>query len=296
MKTEQLNYFLAVAQSGRVVDAAEKLQVSQPTISIALKRLESELGVTLFTRSGRALELNQNGKLFYEKIAPILKGLDQAQAALTEYSSKMAHEIRIASPLLTNFPGLMELLTGQDPQIRFLHQTLQQKTIMGQLANGGVDFAVFAFSEYLPLAKGIRYQVLQNDRMVVLAGRLSPFYERESISPQELSEARFVTRHDASFNSIYDALELSANIVYETTSTVDALRMVASTDCITIYSEDAARRVMQTVGDLRSIALCSEPPITLPLCIFWNAQIAEKPYVRAARERIIAYFAERGEN
>ena len=68
MELLQLRYFLVAAQYQHMTKAAEHLQIAQPALSQAIHRLEAELGVPLFERKNRSIELNEEGK-FLQKLA-----------------------------------------------------------------------------------------------------------------------------------------------------------------------------------------------------------------------------------
>ena len=62
MELRQLEYFLAIAKSENMTQAANLIHVSQPTLSTTLRDLERELGFSLFNRMGKRLELNDSGR------------------------------------------------------------------------------------------------------------------------------------------------------------------------------------------------------------------------------------------
>ena len=67
MELQQLKYFKAVAEIGKISDAAESLFISAPALSTSISRLEKELGFTLFDRTNNKIVLNQQGRLFSRK-------------------------------------------------------------------------------------------------------------------------------------------------------------------------------------------------------------------------------------
>lgn len=74
--------FVAVAETGSMTEAAEVLNVSHSAVSQAIKSLESQLNVTLFRRVGRRVELNQDGRRYYRKVAPALMQIVEASESI----------------------------------------------------------------------------------------------------------------------------------------------------------------------------------------------------------------------
>ncbi|NOI25680.1 LysR substrate-binding domain-containing protein [Vibrio mediterranei] len=74
--------FVAVAETGSMSEAAQKLFVSHSAVSQSIKSLEAQLDTKLFHRIGRRIELNQQGRLYYKKVAPALEKIVEANEAL----------------------------------------------------------------------------------------------------------------------------------------------------------------------------------------------------------------------
>lgn len=94
MELRQLKYFLTIAESNNVSDAAKKLHVSQPAISTALKDLEKELGFPLFDRTGKRLHINQYGRYFAKKTKTIFAVLEDSQNTIKDEIAKRENTIR----------------------------------------------------------------------------------------------------------------------------------------------------------------------------------------------------------
>lgn len=69
MELRQLEYFLAIAKSENMTQAAKLIHVSQPTLSTTLRDLERELGFSLFNRTGKRLELNDSGRYYAKRVS-----------------------------------------------------------------------------------------------------------------------------------------------------------------------------------------------------------------------------------
>ena len=84
MTLAQLRYFCTAARYHSITQASKALFVTQPTISIAIRDLEKELSLTLFSQSGNRLSLTEEGEIFYNKASAILSECDEL---LSEYAS-----------------------------------------------------------------------------------------------------------------------------------------------------------------------------------------------------------------
>lgn len=88
MTINQLEYFCAVCRDQSVSRAAERLHISQPGISKALRELEAEIGIALFRKEGRGLTLTEQGKQFYAQAVGIVNHLDRFHDAVEGISAQ----------------------------------------------------------------------------------------------------------------------------------------------------------------------------------------------------------------
>lgn len=95
MDFKQLTYFATTVQEGNISKAAKRLNISQPPLSTKLKELEVELGVTLFERGSRKIELTQAGRIFYARATSILELMDLAKKEMTDYNLGKIGTLRI---------------------------------------------------------------------------------------------------------------------------------------------------------------------------------------------------------
>ena len=95
MTLNQLRYFCTASRCHSITKAAEELYVTQPTVSVAIRDLEIEFGISLFYRKGNRLILTEEGEELYNKATYILQYCTELQA---DYSS-MA---RVKSPLFVS--------------------------------------------------------------------------------------------------------------------------------------------------------------------------------------------------
>ncbi len=97
MELLQLQYFKTIAECQHITRAANKLMISQPSLSNTLSRIENELGVQLFDRQGRNIILNNYGKIVLEHANNILRELDNIRTEIDELEQRQNKVITIAS-------------------------------------------------------------------------------------------------------------------------------------------------------------------------------------------------------
>ena len=83
MNIQQLRYVVAIANSGTFREAASKLFVSQPSLSVAIKDLEQELNFKIFTRTTTGTVLTSQGMTFYERALEVVRSFDSFEIAIS---------------------------------------------------------------------------------------------------------------------------------------------------------------------------------------------------------------------
>lgn len=157
MNIQQLRYVVAIANSGTFREAAEKMYVSQPSLSISVRDLEKELGFKIFRRTSSGTFLTRRGMEFYEKAQELVKGFDvfQNQYANPEEEKK---EFSISSqhydflpPLITQF----SILYPENKNFRIFESTTVQ--ILDEVAQGHSELGIIYLNKQN--TKGIMQRV-----------------------------------------------------------------------------------------------------------------------------------------
>ena len=92
---ELYRVFYTVAKNKHMTKASEELHISQPAISQSIKKLEDQLGGTLFLRSNKGMELTEEGKMFYEYVKGALELINNAENEFTSFKDLSKGEIKI---------------------------------------------------------------------------------------------------------------------------------------------------------------------------------------------------------
>ena len=137
--------FLAVADAGSVTEAARRLFVSQPAVSAEIASLESTLGVALFARTRRGVQLTEAGRILVEYVRSAFSLLDAGHEKLRELSGLESGTLRIgASDMTLRFYLLDHIASFHDryPNVRLSVTNAPTPRTLEALRDGSIDFGV----------------------------------------------------------------------------------------------------------------------------------------------------------
>ncbi|MFW2828955.1 LysR family transcriptional regulator [Sphingomonas sp. ID0503] len=145
MDLKHLRYFVAMAEAGSLMKAAERMHVAQPALSVHLSNLEVELGVILVHRSNRGIELTEQGQLLYERAVKLLRYHSDAILSLKRSKTKPTGSISFGMP--STMPGLMtpyiyEAFKTELPDVSVYVLDASTAALYEWLQTGKLDFAV----------------------------------------------------------------------------------------------------------------------------------------------------------
>lgn len=174
-RLKQLRAFCYAAQSQSISKAAERLFLSQPSVSLQVRALERELDITLFERKGPRINLTPEGQVLYEMALPLVDGIDHLSDAFAERRGDLdTGELNIAageSTILYILPQLMANFARQYPGIRLRLHNVTGRDGLAQLRADEVDFAV---GSMLEIPDDIAYQPIYTYDTVLITPRDHP--------------------------------------------------------------------------------------------------------------------------
>lgn len=187
MELLQLRYFCTVARMESITNAAQSLQISQPSLSKTIINLEKELGTALFDRLGRHIHLNEKGKQYYEQVRDGLELIDNAQNQLLHVESAPRGEISLlilaASAML---PNLIASFLKKAPGI---HINLHQQTCHDLRYSDDYDFSISATPmDYT----GLELTPLLTEELMLAVPAAHPLASRKQIALSEASDCDFI--------------------------------------------------------------------------------------------------------
>jgi DNA-binding transcriptional LysR family regulator len=187
-RLKQLRAFCFAARSQSISKAAERLFLSQPSVSLQVRALEQEMDITLFERKGPRIALTPEGQVLYELASPLVAGIDQLPDAFAEQRGNLdSGELTIAageSTILYILPELLARFAERYPGIRLRLHNVTGRDGLAQLRADEVDFAV---GSMLETPDDITYQPIYTYDTVLITPSEHPLAARNEITLDDIS-------------------------------------------------------------------------------------------------------------
>ena len=189
MELRVLRYFLETAREGNITRAAERLHVTQPTMSRQLKDLEDELGTKLFIRTNYALRLTDAGMLLRNRAEDILDMVDKTETEFKTLDDTTGGEIYIGAPesdSLKYFAKALKQIQALHPQVRCHIVSGNSEDVSEQLDKGLLDFALVM--EYVNQLKYNYLDIPAHDTWGVIMRKDAPLAKRKTLRLADVYE------------------------------------------------------------------------------------------------------------
>lgn len=239
MKIQHLRFLTAVVDYGGVIKAAERLHLSQPSISAGLKALEQALGRPLFDRSAqanRSLRLTPAGRRFYRNAIEILR---QCNAARADFLGETNEQRRVRVGVLDTLPQeaivkLFQVLGKREPNVQIELWEGSADRVAKWLAQERVDVAWTNVNDLTPNAR-----VLWREPLVAVVAPNHPFAKvRGHIAIRDLENHPFVHRSRCELDTVGRAQLRAAGVTLRVTARVEredlAFQLIRSGKAITL--------------------------------------------------------------
>ncbi len=222
MNLNQLYYFRTVAHLQHFRQAAQELNISQPSLSYAISSLEKELGTYLFEKQGRNVSLTKYGKLYLEYVEKALDTLELGEKKLRQLTNSSKGHIDIAyiSPLASYYipKKVRHFLTlDNNKDITFTFRQGITTDLISALKSSKYDVI---FCSYVDNEPDVVFELLFEDELVVIAPNNHPLCEFDSIDLKDLEPHQLVvysreTALGKYTHNLFSEANLNANIICE---------------------------------------------------------------------------------
>lgn len=192
MEWQQLEYFRVVAKLEHFRKSAEQLSLSQPALSRSISKLEKELGVTLFDRTGHSVRLNKFGRLFLKRVENGLNeisiGIQEINQLKNPYTGTLSLSF-LQTLGITILPDIMSKFNRQYPLVDIqLYQNKIDDSLQ-MLQNREVDLCLISS---FPEEQNITWHPLLNEKLFLYVPTNHRLAQRNSVSLTELSGEQFI--------------------------------------------------------------------------------------------------------
>lgn len=187
MTLNQLNCFIAVAEYRNFTEASKYLNIVQSAVSYNISALEKELGVTLFVRNQKDIDLTYAGEVLLGKARSILSQTRDVEIIAKKVSQGSKGKLKIGYPfvpLIYRYVDLFHEFQDKYPQIDVKYDSYTSIDISKKLESGQLDIG-FTRHSCLFNTRLINWRGLYKDQMCVVTNKHHPLHRRETVKVSE---------------------------------------------------------------------------------------------------------------
>ena len=221
MNTRDIEYNVQIVKQKNFTKVAKYFQVSQPTITYALKRLEKELDAVLITRdrSHHELVITPAGKQLFIHAQSILQEIKMAKAEITQLQKK---KLRFGMPPIIGneyFPKLSSYFIKSQLMDQIEITDGGSRDLYGMIHQGRIDLAILGSTQPI-IDQKLEIELLLDKRFMIVVAPTHPFADRQTISFSDLIAEQFVLLnehyvHPAAFKKLAKQAHIEPKVVYQ---------------------------------------------------------------------------------
>lgn len=232
MDFRQLETFVNVVKLKSFSKAADKLFITQPTVTNHIQNLEKELGTLLINRMGKKISLTKAGSILYKNSLSILNSFEMTKFELEAFKGKIQGHLEIASssvPRKCLLPSIISSFLIQYPEVTFSVLENDSKQVINSILEGDYDFGIVG-SKFE--SNNLDYISIFSDKLVLITPNnfREDLKNYDEIEINDLLSSKFILRERGS--GTRDAIEAWFN---EQGFSIDSIKVVAyieDTNCI----------------------------------------------------------------
>src|SRR5262249_47529384 len=280
MELRHLRYFAALAEQLSFTRAADRVHVTQSTLSHQIKQLEQEIGRPLFDRIGKRVVITEAGEMLLGRVTQALREIDDGVRAVRGVAHPVTGTIHIGAThtfIISLLPTCIAQFLNEQPKVCAEVRELTAVAIERGLASEALDIGI----AYYPVnPQELFFEPLYIEDMRLVVAETHPLAARKRIRLAELHGQELVlsSKESATRQMLehrFQAVGAEPIVVAEMDSTAGMLSLVRKTQVAAIVSQLAAREV----DGLRAIAFDNPKPLRTP-GLLWKIK---KPQSAAAR-------------
>ena len=192
-----LRYFLAVAEAGSFSRAADRLGISQPSVSQQMRDLEASLRVSLFQRRGKRILLTSSGLIFQQHARAMLRQLETFLQDLNHGTHELRGSLHLGVIPVLNVPLIPELLgvfSTAHPAVSLVIEEISSTEIETALEEGKMDVGLGFLTRHSP---NLRYERLCSEEFALIVPQSHPWSKRRTVNFTDLHQQRLLQLTDS---------------------------------------------------------------------------------------------------
>ena len=263
MELHQLRYIVALSQERNFLRAAKRANITQPTLSHQIKKLEEEIGSPLFERSSHGVRLTKAGEKFIPYAIATLDNLEKGLTELQEERKDISGKISIgAIPTIGPYllPNILINLKKKAPRLSLVLYEETTSTLLESLKAGKIDLAVLA----LPVSDaGIVSRSLGKEDFFLAVSKQHPLAKKKQVTAKILKEERLLILQEGHCFSD-QALEYckhsreDTQIIFQGSSLTSVMKLASAGEGLTLVPKMAVS--MQENPNLAFIPFAAPKP------------------------------------
>jgi DNA-binding transcriptional LysR family regulator len=191
----ELNIFLMAAETENFSQAARQLNLTQPAVSMQIQTLEKKLGVMLFHRAGRTLNLTEQGKALIPLARDMVNRAIRIEEEIESLKGEVVGHLKIGCSTTTGkyfLPHLAARFRRRYPRVQMTIYNHTRDRVLDELCDGNVQLAVVSSQ---PSCREAEYRHFFMDNVVLIVPATDhPWSQRDVLEPEELRGADFILR------------------------------------------------------------------------------------------------------
>lgn len=218
IKIRQIEAFVFAHRLGSLTKAAEEMHITQSAVSVLIRQLETQLGVSLFDRTTRSLQITVAGKEALPSALRILHDLDHFSSRLRGIATVTRGEVSFAATLAVAgalMPQILSRYRDLYPDITAIMHDVGSDQLVPQVVNEEVEFSIGTIDKATP---HINLEVLLCDHISAICLPDSPFVQRSEISWREITEHPMIgLTKEISIRKLIDSALAASGRIFEPT-------------------------------------------------------------------------------
>lgn len=222
MNIRHLKIFITVADCGKMSEAAERLFISQPSVSQAIREIEDYYGVKLFERLSKKLYITESGELLLRYARHIVSSFDEMEADLKNSGQNIC--LKIGSTVTVGTCILNDIISKFEEENKDISTKIivnNTNVIESMLLHSNLDIGIV---EGIVNNKDLVRIPICSDKLVLVSGKKHNFYYKDEINIEELSGQDMIFREKGSgareiFDSILEENNIAVNEKWNSTNT-----------------------------------------------------------------------------